>query len=69
MPYRWTPPPGFASFELNGKTYLPGEMVPISKENALHHMKHGHVFEGLDAPAPGQPAEIPAQPLAAPKAE
>lgn len=67
MPYRWTPPPGFATFELNGKTYQPGDMVPITKASAEHHMRYGgHVFEGVEAPEPPGPAGIPVQPLAAP---
>ena len=70
--YKWTPPPGYASFELGGKLYYPGDMVPISKEDALHHMKFtDHVFEGvLDEPLPTPaPASIPAQPRAAAKSE
>jgi hypothetical protein len=62
VPYKWTPPPGYATFELNGKVYQPGDMVPISKASAEHHMKFGHVFEGIDAPETPAPAMIPAQP-------
>lgn len=68
MPYKWTPGPGYASFELNGKTYQPGDMIPITKESALHHMKFGHNFEGLNAPPPSEPASIPAQVAPAPAA-
>jgi hypothetical protein len=47
-----------------------GDMVPISKDLAEHMMRYTpHVFEGIDAPEPPGPAGIPAQPLAAPKAD
>jgi hypothetical protein len=65
VPHKWTPPPGYATFELNGKIYEPGDMVPISKHDALHHMRFGHVFEGIDAPELPGPAGIPVQPNAA----
>lgn len=72
MPYKWTPPPGYASFELNGKLYYPGEMVPISKAMALHHMANSaHVFEGVmdDEPELPTPSGLPAVPEpVAPKA-
>lgn len=51
MAYKWTPPPGFATLEHHGKTYLPGDMVPISKADAEHMMKFtAHVFEGINEP-------------------
>jgi hypothetical protein len=60
VPYRWTPPPGFASLEHNGKTYLPGQMVPISKHDAEHMMRvSAHVFEGLELPEPMPPTIAP----------
>jgi hypothetical protein len=68
MPYRWTPPPGYAELTIpgNSKVYHPGDMVPISKDLAEHMMRYTpHVFEGIDAPEPPGPAGIPAQPLAA----
>lgn len=73
MAYKWTPPPGYATFELHGTIYRPGQMVPISKELARHHMQFGHIFEGLDAPEADLPTPAEAQATAehrrAPKAE
>jgi hypothetical protein len=67
--YKWTPPPGFSTLEHHGKTYYPGDMVPISKHDAEHSMRYtAHVFEGLDVETPG-PAGIPAQQPATPKAD
>lgn len=72
MPYKWTPPPGYAELTIPGnpKVYKPGDMVPISKDLAEHMMRYGaHSFEGVDAPELPGPADMPAQPLAAAKAE
>jgi hypothetical protein len=64
MPYKWTPPPGYSELVLpGGKTYAPGEMVPISKAAAQQMMAStDHRFEGLEAePAPA-PTETPTPP-------
>jgi hypothetical protein len=66
MPYKWTPGPGHATFELNGKVYQPGDMIPISRASAEHHMQFGHVFEGVDAPELPGPSGGAAVPAAAP---
>lgn len=68
--YKWTPPPGFASLEHHGKTYYPGDMVPISKNDAEHMMRYtSHIFEGIEAPPAPGPASIPAQTPAPAKAD
>jgi hypothetical protein len=67
MPYKWTPPPSHTTLEVGGKLYQPGDMVPISKADALHMMRYtANVFEGLEVETPAPPAMIPAQPQAAP---
>lgn len=45
MTYRYEGPSDF--FGYGGKFYSPGQNVPISKEEAIHHVRAGHRFEGL----------------------
>lgn len=70
MAYKWTPPPGYAEFHIPGdpKTYRPGDMVPITKAMALHHMESGHAWEGLEAPDLPGPSGMPSPEPVAPKA-
>lgn len=50
--YKWTPPPGYGTLQLEegGKVYVPGDDVPISKAGAEQLVRAGHAFEGLDDP-------------------
>jgi hypothetical protein len=69
MPYKWTPPPGHTTLEVGGKIYHPGEMVPISKADALHMMKYtANVFEGIEAPESPPPTGA-VTPASAPSAK
>lgn len=59
MPYKWIAPPATPTFELNGKLYAPGDLMPISKESALHHQKWtDHRWEGIDEPTPPPPSGV-----------
>ncbi len=70
MALKWTPPPGFATLEFNGKTYTPGDMVPISKAAAEHMMRHtAHVFEGVEAPDQPTPPPTAVTPQAPARGE
>lgn len=48
MTYRYEGPSDFFEYPAgSNKFYSPGQNIPIGKEDALHHVRSGHRFEGL----------------------
>jgi hypothetical protein len=66
--YKWTPPPGYATLQLEegGKIYRRGDTVPLSKAQAEQLKKAGHNFEELqDEPTPVATLDAPGEVVAA----